>query len=203
MCWCPDPTHKDGKLPMSYSTSPEHSLSTVMSSLCSLKPSRESFKLMEMQSYSTTQQRNRNENHNFVANLYEVWQEPYLKELWFPGCFSKLPKPWESFSFLVSEVSPTVNPIPRPKKDLSLWDASSPPRALPAKLQEGLVCPACQKVMWDLVQPLCLWQAAVTAANVTETPIRQMKLRWKLRRVANAVLSILEVCPRYCKPQIT
>lgn len=56
-----------------------------------------------------------------------------------------MPKPWESVSFLASEVSPTVNPISCPKKDLSLWDASSPPRALPAKLQEGLVCPACQK----------------------------------------------------------
>lgn len=122
-----------------------------MSSLCSLKPSRDSFKLMEMQSYSTTYQRNWNENHSCVANLYEARQEPYFKGLWFPVCFASCPKPWENFSLLALEASCTVNPIPCLKKGLSLWDASSPPRPLPAKLQEELVCLACQKVMRDLV----------------------------------------------------
>lgn len=65
---------------------------------------------MEMQRYSTTYQRNWNENYNFAANLYEVQQETYLKGLWFPGCFSKLPKILGEFFIFSIIVLPYCKP---------------------------------------------------------------------------------------------
>lgn len=98
---------------------------------------------------------------------------------------------------------PYCKPYSLPEEGYELVGCLLPTQSTASKASGGLVFPACQKVMWDLVQPPGPWQGGVTAANVTETPIRQMKLGWKLRRVANAVLSILKICPRYCKPQTT
>lgn len=97
---------------------------------------------MEMQSYSTTYQRNRNENHNFVAKMYEVRQEPYLKGLWFPGYFSKLPK--TSVVFLIFSIRglPYCKPYSLPKEgsDLVGCFLTTQATACKASGRAGLSC---------------------------------------------------------------
>lgn len=80
-------------------------------------------------------------------------------------------------------------------KGLSLQDAPSQPRVLPARLKEGLVCLVCQKTMWGLVQHSRLQQWVVASTRVIEMSISQMKLGWRLRRVVNAIPSTLKLHP--------
>lgn len=167
-----------------------------MSSLCSLKPSRDTFKLMEMQSYSTTYQRNWNENHNFVANLYEARQEPYFKGTVISSVFFKLPKTLgEFFTFSIGGL-PYCKPfsLPEERSELVGCFLTTQTTACKAAGRAGLPCLPEGDV--GLGEYPHLWQE-----GVTETSIKQMKPRWKLKRVANAVLVTLVVHLRYYKPQ--
>lgn len=120
-----------------------------------------------------------------------VWS---LKGLWFPGCFSKLGE----FLIFSTRGLPYCKAYSLPEGS-ELGGSFLTTQSTACKAPGVSCLPRGDVGLGAAPMPL---QGGVTAASATETSIRQMKLRWKLRRAANAVLSILKLCPRYCKPQI-